>query len=184
MERAGLRVQIVRSENIRQTLEAISEVSRAIGEEARGASLVKEIRSRLDALSRRYADRPRVRALFCLQVEPIVAAGSGTLPSELLEAAGGENVVDDERYPRMGIEAVIALGPEVILQSRMDVPAGSDDDPVAAYWSRWPDVPAVRSGRVRLLEDSKALRPGPRIADAAEEIARLLHDGEDTETGR
>mgnify|MGYP000214018450 CR=1 FL=1 len=52
--------------------------------------------------------------------EPVVAAGRGTLPAQLVELAGGVNVVESERYPRLGIEAVLASEPEVILQSRMD----------------------------------------------------------------
>ncbi len=175
MERAGLPVAVFDSETLEETLATIRAVARATGAEARGETLVRRMRERIDAVAGRVAAFPRVRTLFCLQVEPIVAAGRGTLPAEIVEAAGGENVVAEARYPRLGIESVIALGPDVILQSRMDVPDEERRDAGAEFWKRWPELPAVRSGRVRTLSGSSALRPGPRVADAVEEIAEILH---------
>jgi iron complex transport system substrate-binding protein len=175
MERAGLRVAVFESETLEETLATIRAVARAAGAEARGEAIVRRTRERIDAVSGRVAALPRVRTLFCLQIDPIIAAGGGTLPAQILEAAGGENVVAAARYPRLGIESVIALGPEVIVQSRMDVPEDGARDAAVDYWTRWPDLPAVRTGRVRMLPGSAALRPGPRVADAVEEIAEILH---------
>jgi hypothetical protein len=42
-------------------------------------------------------------------------------------------------------------------------------------WSRFPTLPAVRDGRVYAYGSFDALRGGPRLADAAEEFARLIH---------
>lgn len=176
MERAGLRVAIFESETLEETFATIRSVARAAGAEARGDAVVRRMRERIDAVAGRVAALPRVRTLFCLQVEPIIAAGRGTLPAQILEAAGGENVVADARYPRLGIESVIALGPDVIVQSRMDVPEEGERDAGMDYWQRWSDLPAVQNGRVRMLPGSAALRPGPRVADAVEEIAEVLHD--------
>lgn len=175
LERAGLRVAIFESETLGETLATIRAVARATGTEARGEAVVRRLRERIDAVAARVAALPRVRTLFCLQVEPIIAAGRGTLPAEILDAAGGENVVAEARYPRLGIESVIALGPDVIVQSRMDVPEEGERDAAVDYWKRWPDLPAVGTGRVRMLPGSAALRPGPRVADAVEELAEILH---------
>lgn len=175
MERAGLRVAIFESETLEETLATVRSVARAAGAEARGEAVVRRMKQRIDSVSGRVAHLPRVRTLFCLQVEPIIAAGRGTLPAQILEAAGGENVLADPRYPRLGIESVVALGPDVILQSRMDLPGEGERNAGMDYWQRWPDLPAVKSGRVRMLPGSAALRPGPRVADAVEEIAELLH---------
>ena len=119
--------------------------------------------------------RPPTRALFCLQVDPIIAAGRDTLPSDLLERAGGINVVEVPRYPQLGLEAVIAAAPEVILQTRMDT---READPAAgpsAFWSRWRTVPAVANGRVVVFDGTPALRPGPRVGEAVTRLAAHLH---------
>jgi len=174
MRRAGLRLEIVPAETLNDSLAAIEAVGRLVGAETRGRELAARVRERLNAVSRRVAGAPRVRTLFCIQTDPIIAAGSDTLPAQLLELAGGSNVVGMTRYPRLDVEAVAAARPELILQARMDVAAG-DAHIEEAFWKRWPSIPAVAHGRVVVLPDDLTLRPGPRVADAVEELAAILH---------
>jgi iron complex transport system substrate-binding protein len=174
MRRAGLRLEIVPAETLEESLAAIESVARFAGTEALGRDLAARVRTRLDAVARRVAGMPRVRTLFCIQTDPIIAAGRDTLPSQLLELAGGTNVVEPARYPRLDVEAVAGAKPEVILQARMDLAQG---DPHAEdlFWKRWPSIPAVAHGRVVVLPDDLTLRPGPRVGEAAEELAAILH---------
>jgi iron complex transport system substrate-binding protein len=174
MRRAGLRLEIVPAETLEESLAAIEIVARVAGDEAKGRDLRTAVRARLDAVAKRSAGTPRTRTLFCIQTDPIIAAGRDTLPSQLLELAGGLNVVGVARYPRLDVEAVAAARPELILQSRMDLASG-DAHAEDAFWKRWPSIPAVAHGRVVVLRDDLALRPGPRVADAAEELAAILH---------
>jgi len=175
MRRSGLRVEVVVAETLDESLTAIELVAQLSGDEAAGRALASRVRARLDAVSRRVAGKPRVPTLFCIQIDPIIAAGSDTLPAQLLEIAGGRNVVREPRYPRLGLEAVVAAKPELILQARMDAPAGGDEGTEEAFWNRWPLIPAVAAKRVVVLTGGLALRPGPRVADAAEELATILH---------
>ena len=174
MRRAGLRLEIVPAETVEESLAAIELVARYAGAEAAGRDLAATVRARLDAVAKRVAGAPRVATFFCIQTDPIIAAGRDTLPSQLLELAGGSNVVEATRYPRLDVEAVAGARPELILQARMDL---ADGDPHVedAFWKRWPSIPAVARGRVVVLPDDLTLRPGPRIADAAEELAAILH---------
>jgi len=174
MRRAGLRIEIVPAETLEESLAAIELVARFAGTETKGRDLAAAVRARLDAVAARVAGAPRVRTLFCVQTDPIIAAGRDTLPSQLLEVAGGTNVIAAPRYPRLDVEAATAARPDLILQSRMDLATG---DPHAedAFWKRWPSIPAVANGRVVVLPDDLTLRPGPRVADAAEELAAILH---------
>jgi len=175
MQRAGLRVEVVQAETLEDSLGAIETVARLVGNEEKGRTLVARIRERLDAVRRKVAGQPAVPTLFCVQTEPIYAAGRDTLPSQILEIAGGKNVVAEPRYPRLALEAVVAAKPQVILQARMDVPASGGPGPEEAFWARWPQIPAVAAKRVVLLDSGVALRPGPRVADAAERLAAILH---------
>lgn len=176
IERAGVRLEIVPAETLDETLDAMERIGRACGVAERGASLARAVRGRIESASRSVEGLPRVRTLFCVQVEPLIAAGAGTLPSELLELAGGTNIVRATRYPQIGIETVLAEGPDVILQARMVGVDESAERAARDLWNRWGTVPAVRNGRVLVFDATIALRPGPRVADAVESLARLLHD--------
>lgn len=171
---AGIRLEVLPAETLAETFAAIDGVGRLCGVEARAAALSASLRDRLDAVEARVRGERPVRALFCLQLEPIIAAGAGTLPAEILAIAGGANVVEAERYPRLGIETIVAAAPEVILQSRMDDGDRSSDDETL-FWSRWSTIPAVAAGRVHVVSADLMLRPGPRVVDGAERLARILH---------
>jgi len=174
MSRAGLKIAVIPAETLDETFHAIEAVGDAAGEPTRGRALVERLRARIDAVGRRVAGRPRIRVLFSVQVDPIIAAGRGTLPSQLVEAAGGINVVEAERYPKLGVESVVQLAPEVVLQSRMDVAHG-DGSAERTAWMRWSAIPAIARGRLVVLPDDASLRPGPRVADAVEQLAAILH---------
>lgn len=173
IRRSGLRVEVVAAETLEETYRSIETVAEVCGEPERGRLLVRSLRERIERVAARARSSPPVRALFCVEVDPIVAAGRGTLPGELLELAGGQNVVREGRYPRLGIEGVIALAPDVILQAPMT--EGGGPGRAASFWRRWPSVPAVAAGRIYVVEPDLVLRPGPRVADGVEALARLLH---------
>jgi len=175
IERAGVRLGVVDADDLAGTFAAIETVALLCGVEDRGIELAREVRARIDAVVARVSDRERVPALFCLQTEPLIVAGNGTLPAELLELAGGRNVVDVAGYPRLGVESLLDLAPEVIVHSRMDTAAPGVEAAARTFWARWPSIPAVREGRVHVIDASAALRPGPRVADAVELLAGILH---------
>jgi iron complex transport system substrate-binding protein len=65
------------------------------------------------------------------------------------------------------------MQPEVVLIASMA--GGYSDEQLKGQWSRWPDIPAVKHGRVYVVDASLFDRPAPRLADGLVEMARLLH---------
>jgi iron complex transport system substrate-binding protein len=175
IRRLGIRLEVVRCETLDEAYEAIERIARLCGAEERGRDLTRAIRGKIEATAARVRGEAPVPTLFCVQIEPLVAAGAGTLPSEILELAGGRNVVGESRYPRIGVESVLALAPEAIIVARMDTPDPTGAGRVLDYWKRWSSIPAVRNGRVFAIDATTALRAGPRVADAVESLAGLLH---------
>jgi len=76
-------------------------------------------------------------------------------------------------YPRLGMEEILKRSPEVILISSMN-PKG-DYQRILREWSRWKTIPAVKNGRLHLIDSDLIDRPSPRIIDGLEEMAKLLH---------
>jgi iron complex transport system substrate-binding protein len=175
IRRLGVRLEVVRCETLEEAYAAMERIASLCGVEARGKDLARGIRGKVEATAARVRGKEPVPALFCVQLEPLVAAGAGTLPSEILELAGGRNVVREARYPRLGIESVLTAAPEAIIVARMDAPGETGAERVLDFWKRWPSVPAVRNGRVFSIDATTALRAGPRVADAVESLAGLLH---------
>jgi len=175
LRRAGIRVEVVAGERLEETYAALERIGTLCGVPERGRALAARVRGQVEAASAAVRGRTPTRALFCLQTDPVIAAGRDTLPSDLLERAGGVNVVEAPRYPQLAMEAVIAAAPDVILQTRMDVRESDPSIGPTAFWSRWSGLPAVAKGRVIVFDGTPALRPGPRVGDAVAQLAAYLH---------
>ena len=175
LRRAGIRVEVVAGERLEETYAALERIGALCGVPERGRALAARVRHEVEVAAAAVRGQPPTRTLFCLQTDPVIAAGRDTLPADLLERAGGLNVVDAPRYPQLAMEAVIAAAPEVILQTRMDVQAGDPASGPSTFWSRWGGVPAVATGRVVVFDGTPALRPGPRVGAAVAQLAAYLH---------
>ncbi len=100
--------------------------------------------------------------------------GSGTFIDTLLEMAKAENVgrAMGSQYGQMSIEALLEADPDFILLG--DANFGVTPEQVAAR-PGWGELTAVKEGRVLPFNDDLASRPGPRLVDGLEELARILH---------
>jgi iron complex transport system substrate-binding protein len=133
------------------------------------------MRSRIQRVTARLVGtghRPRV--FFQIGDAPIVSVGTKTFAHELIGLAGGDNVAAGKTaYPRFNREQVLALSPDVIVISSMDR-AGSIEQ-ARQEWARWPSVPAVRDGRIHLVDSDIFDRPSPRLVEGLEQLAGFIH---------
>lgn len=192
IQRLGIRVEIVPEHSLDDAFRSIRAVGALAGRTREAEALVRRLRAELEAVRISVADRPRRRVLVVVGHDPLIAVGQGLYLDELIEIAGGTNVTrslgrfarDAEAapgeshaaamgpWPRLSLETVIAAGPEVIIDGAMGTESGAS---VRAWWARFASVPAVRDGRIRQQEGDSLLRPGPRLGEAARELARLIH---------
>ncbi len=123
-----------------------------------------------------------VRVLLVFGLEPISVAGPASFPDEMLKKVGAVNVVaEGSAYPTMGIERVLVLDPDVVIDAAMGEEhtaerMGKD----APGWSR---VRAIREGHLVSIGDESILRPGPRIAEGLATLARAVHAHQAREAG-
>lgn len=172
----GVRTVFPRTESVPEVLDALAVFARLAGEPGRAGPLRVRIEAQLARVEAVVRGRARPRVLMVFSVRPLVVAGRGSWTDAVLTRAGGVNVATgDARYPTVSVEQVLAWAPEVVLDlSTMSTEAPPDGSLVAALTAHG-TVPAVTAGRVHVLTDPRYVRPGPRVGEAAEGIARVLH---------
>ena len=128
-------------------------------------------------LRARSAGRARPRVACLEWLDPLFNGGHWV--PEQVEIAGGDDVLGapGERSREIAWDEVLAAAPEVLVL----MPCGFDEQRAASdgarlrTLSRWDELPAVRSGRVHPVNGSAYFsRPGPRLVDGAELLARLF----------
>jgi iron complex transport system substrate-binding protein len=99
-------------------------------------------------------------------------AGKGTFITLLIERAGGYNIASDiEGYPQLSLEQVVAKDPDFIILG--DAKWGTTPKSIAQR-PGWSNLSAVKNGQVLPFNDDLVSRPGPRMVDGLEELAKLL----------
>jgi iron complex transport system substrate-binding protein len=171
LEALGVAVRAFDPVSFDEVLAVIEALGRHVGREREAQERVAAIRRTRDAVRRATAGRPRPRAAFVLQREPLFVVGRGSFLDEMIALAGAENVgaALGEPWPRASLEWLVAQAPEVLIDS--------DDDavPAARFWSRWPSLPAVTQDRVIAVDERVATLPGPDLDRALLLLARALH---------
>ncbi|HLK86426.1 MAG TPA: helical backbone metal receptor [Candidatus Binataceae bacterium] len=152
---------------------SIATIGARTGHQRAANDLLRGIRAQIDGVRARLRGaRPR-RVVMLVGHEPMVAVGRGTFLDDLLHLARAENIADvsQQNWPRLSLEYIMAMRPDVILDGAM----GTDADIPRAFWARYPEIPAVREHRVFGYPQDPTLHPGPRVGQALELIARLIH---------
>jgi cobalamin transport system substrate-binding protein len=166
--------------DIMQTMRALG---RRVGEEAAADAAAARIERQLDVVRTRVAGRARPRTLLIFGRElgtlrNIDASGGYGFLHDLLELAGGADALADlkQQSVEMSTEMVLARAPEVIIELHEGKSLPADRvDAERHVWDVLPSLPAVRNRRIYLLSGDEFVVPGPRIAIAADRLARALH---------
>ncbi|GAB4372710.1 MAG: ABC transporter substrate-binding protein [Deltaproteobacteria bacterium] len=172
LEESGIPCFAVGPQGLSAVFGTIERIGTLVGLPERGRREAESLRNRTARVSGAdpcSARRPKV--LFAVSTSPIIVAGSGTFLDELIRRAGGENAARgySGRYPRLSTEQLIAASPDLVLLAAM---AGVERFPDSVL--RWREIPAFRDDEVHSLDGDLVTRPGPRMVDALEQVARIL----------
>lgn len=169
----GFSVLMVDDNSIAGIEAGIRIIGDAIGHASDGRALLERIHLQVAAIEARLRSVPDCRVLMVVGHQPMVAVGGGTYLDELLKMARATNIAADsaQTWPRLSLEYIIAMRPQVILDGQM----GTDPNSPSAFWAKYPTIPAVRDDRVVGYPENPTLHPGPRIAQTLELLARLIH---------
>lgn len=179
LSRLGLRVYAATiSEHMGDVYADLRAIATLVGREADGEALIAQIARRVQELQKRLEGVERPRVYYELDAtdsnRPWIP-GRTSFIAELIRLAGGENIGDsrEKSYVQIGIESLLAAGPDVIIVGA----SGERGARVEAVLERssWRTLEAIRSGRVHVVDDDLVSRPGPRVVEGLEALARVIH---------
>lgn len=165
LEEVGIPVYINNPRNIDEAISSIEKIGELAGAGSQGRELAASLRARVAAV-RAGAATEKKPVLFLLGTDPLIVPGGSTFINDMIEKAGGQSISSDLKadYPQFSPETAVARAPQVIF-----LQAGESELPTALK-----QTPAAESGRVYRIDDALLLRPGPRIVDGLEQMARKI----------
>lgn len=180
LETMGIPVLKLFPQTYDAALDGILLLGRVTGTGPAAEKLVGSMRDRRRAVEERVRGAKPRRVLYELDAvtagRPYVA-GNGGFYGTLLTLAGGKNVFADVRAPstQASVEQIVARDPEVILLGDTRSPSQPQSAALVKRRPGWGVIAAVRTGQIFPVNSDQITRPGPRLVEGLEEIARTLH---------
>lgn len=169
---AGVNTLSLKIDRISDFHRAVRLMSMLMGDSASGAVLSDSVNQTLERVQRATAPLPKPTVFWHIWDAPLITIARGSYMNELIDIAGGKNVYGEmtAASPTIGIEDVLQRNPRYIITG----PEGAAKikaDP------RWSAAPAVKGGRVLVVDTALVGRPAARLGEAALSLARLFHPG-------
>lgn len=176
LEELGITVVVSQPQTLEDVLASIEHLGRVVDARDGAARVVADMRGRMEAVSRATASIPesrRLRVFLEIWHDPLMSVGPGAFMHDLIVAAGGVNVFadSDSPWPVVSLEALVDRDPEAIITMFDE----SYQQLLAGERPGWEGVAAVRDGRILLMDENLISRPGPRLVEALEQVARFLY---------
>jgi ABC-type Fe3+-hydroxamate transport system substrate-binding protein len=169
----GIPVYVTYPRTVADGVRLIEELGDLTGRGEVGRAIARDLGERLARQEARRAGRPAARVFCPVWRRPYMSINGDTYVHDMLAVCGGENVCAGAaaRYPEIALDQVAVARPDVILLP--DEPYRFRP-PHAADFAAYPDMPAVRHGRVHFVDGKLLSWYGPRIAQSLEVLPALL----------
>ena len=183
VEKLGIQNLPISMLSLDQIFESVKSIGVATGREEAADRLTKKMREKIDFHRSRLAKVPKKSVLLLLGINndsmrDIYGVGPKTYLGELLELAGGHNILDKSRtqYPKISKEFIIHESPEIIIEAgptRILTEKASIKR--KRGWQEFPTIRAVKTGDVYFIGSDYILVPGPRLVNIIDDFVKVIH---------
>ena len=173
LDEQRIAVYVTNPRSLEEVFRSIATLGDLFGKHEQAETLVSNLRRRTAAVEAKIQGTKPIDVFYQVSGEPLYTIGRESYLTDLVRSAGGNSVTADVSggFPRYSDEAALAARPDaIILPSGGSM--GSANSTAAASLK---NSPAVLNRRVYKINDDHLSRPGPRLVDGLEEMARALH---------
>lgn len=169
----NIEVFVTDPHSLEDIFRSIGVIGELLGKKEPANVLVAKLRDRTTAVENAIKPFPRLRVFYQLSAEPLYTAGHDSFVTDLMKLAGADSVTADVpgAWPKYSAESALAAKPDAIILPT----GGSMGEGNANVAEALRNSPAVQQSRVYKINDDHLVRPGPRIVDGLEEMAKALH---------
>ena len=175
LEQLGIPVYSTDPHSVIGVIESMKRLSDVLGAGNAGAKLERTLRERLAEIQTKLKDSPPKRVFFVVWTEPLQSIGKRTFIADLLTYCGATSVVESQQdWPKFSLEETVRLEPEYLVFATNHSDNVKNEVEALAVKPGWSAMKAIKYRKIAVVSDA-INRPGPRIVDAVEELARQIH---------
>jgi ABC-type Fe3+-hydroxamate transport system substrate-binding protein len=169
LRRAGVATIAIRDDHVADLPRAVRWLAGALGDSSLAAVVIDSVQRSLSAVEARPRPAKPPTVFWHVWESPLYTIGRGSFLDELVEVAGAVNVFHDldAASPTVTMEEIVRRNPDYVLAG----PTGAARIRASAAWQA---VPAVRAGRILVVDTALVGRPGLRMGEAAHHLRALI----------
>ena len=178
LEGAGIKVVVTQAANIAETYKVIDTMGKTLNQEAKATAIVNGMKNDFNEIKKQVKNNPPKKVY--IEISPLKfklwSCGKGTFQDELLTLIGATNIFSDiSSWKEVSEEQVINRNPQIIITTVGAIEGIAD--PVGEIKSRanWNKIDAVKNSKVFKTDSDAIQRPGPRLATAAKDLAKIIY---------
>lgn len=176
----GLKTFTAKSnDSISDILQSITDLGQMLGKEEQAHKLTGHITTNLDQVNEKNKNSFKKSVLLVVgrnpgSLEDIYVIGTNNYINELIELAGGENIIKNERNAlKITKESIFSLNPDVIIE--INHLKSDREAQILEIWKSLKQVDAVKNDQVYVLSSKVLLHPSQRIVEGAQILTDILH---------
>lgn len=171
LEERGLAVAVFHIETFDQLFSVMERLGILTASQERASARVTDMRKELERIQAQ-ARGPRPRIFFEARYPNLLAAGQGSMVTEIMSRAGGENcVAAADKLVRLGEEEILRLAPDIYLVQ--EGPMNPQPVPMAER-PLFRTLSCLRTNQVFVVEQGLFSRPGPRSLEAVRQLTDII----------
>ena len=153
----------------------IQTLGRIVERSPEASAVAQAMRQRMAEITSKVESLAAKRVLYVLNSQPLITVGPGSFIHQMIGLAGGINVAAQAGapYPRLSMETVLKEDPEVLVFPVGTVESIPHNE--QQQWQRWTSLSAIKNQRIHEVSSNLLNRPGPRIVEGLEQLARAIH---------
>lgn len=175
---AGIPVLVAgEANNFDDVYEVIEMIGKGTGTTDKATEIIDGMKSDLAALQEKAGkiEKDDEKNVF-VEVSPepeIYTTGKNTFMDELLNVIHANNVAgEEEGWIKLNEEAILSYNPDVIIVAYNYM---EDAEDAVLARAGWEDVQAIKDKQVFEINEDIVSRPGPRLVEGAEELAKAIY---------
>ncbi|MED3562928.1 ABC transporter substrate-binding protein [Bacillus xiapuensis] len=174
---AGIKVLVVKNaDHFQQVYDTIAMIGKAAGESEKVPAIIKGMKDKLAAIEAK-AKEIKDKKKVLVEVSPapeIYTSGKNTFMDEMLTMINAENIANDQNgWVKINEEAMIKRNPDVIVTTYGYYVKNPSEKVLKQ--KGWENVNAVKNNKVVDVNADKVNRPGPRIVEGVEDLAKAIY---------
>lgn len=172
LEELNIKVIALDAGTIQQVMDNIELAGKITGKEDKANEIVADMKQRVEVVTAKVKDQPQPKVFFEVWDDPLMTAGPGSFTHDIIEMAGGVNVASDadKKYVTYSIEKLLEADPDIYI-----VNSHAHEPQDVKTRNGYEVLSAIKNDQIFSIEDNLINRPGPRIIQGLEEMAKIIH---------